>query len=123
MLLSEVPNAMQYEAARRRRWFQNEFFDLYVWETSDGIPVAFQLCYAKADEQRALRWSAEDGYRHEGVDSPEDKPGRSISAIFVADGVFDPDGIGARFASDAIEIPEVIRNFVQSKISGYAPDR
>jgi hypothetical protein len=80
----------------------------------------FQLCYAKADQQRALRWSQERGYNHEGVDSPEDKPGRAMSAIFIADGLFDPDGIGAKFEHESKPLPPRVRNFVLDKIKGYA---
>lgn len=119
-MLSEVTNLTQHDAGNHRRWFHDDFFDLYVWENFAGQVQGFQLCYAKADQQRALRFSLDRGYNHEGVDSPEDKPGRAMSAIFVADGLFDRDGIGAKFAHESEPLPPAVRNFVLDKIKGYA---
>lgn len=119
-MLNEVAHVTQYESSKHRRWFHDDYFDLYTWETYGGDLIGFQLCYAKDDLQRALRWSPEAGYQHEGVDQPEDKPGRAMSAIFTADGVFDPNGIGARFEQEAIALPAKISNFVMEKIRSYA---
>ena len=128
-MLSEVTNLTQHDAGTHRRWFHDEFFDLYVWENfaaeskgeAKGEIQGFQLCYAKADQQRALRWSQERGYNHEGVDSPEDKPGRAMSAIFIADGVFDPDHIAEKFEVESASLPPGVRDFLLEKIKGYAP--
>lgn len=124
-MLSEVTNLMQHDAGSHRRWFHDDFFDLYVWENFAGEGEneiqGFQLCYAKADHQRALRWSLEGGYNHEGVDSPEDKPGRAMSAIFIADGMFDPAHIGEKFAIASKPLPPGVREFVLEKIRGYEP--
>lgn len=121
-MLHEITNLTQREMGKHRRWFHDEFFDLYVWENFAGEVLSFQLCYAKSGMQRALRWSEESGYRHEGVDSPEDKPGRAMSAIFVADGAFDPKQIGEKFAQESIEMPLGIKQFVQEKIRAYQAD-
>ena len=118
-MLSEVKQVTQYESNKHRRWFHDDFFDLYTWENYDGDLLGFQLCYAKDDAQRALRWSLETGYRHEGVDQPEEKPGRAMSAIFVADGAFDRDSIGARFQHESIELPSKISIFVIERIHSY----
>lgn len=118
-MLSEVTHVTQYETGKHRRWFHDDYFDLYTWESQQGKLQGFQLCYAKDDVQRALRWSPEAGYQHEGVDQPEDKPGRAMSAIFVADGLFDPDGIGARFEHASIGLPPNITDFVIDKIRRY----
>ena len=119
-MLSEVTNLTQHDVGTHRRWFHDEFFDLYVWENVAGELQGFQLCYAKADQQRALRWSQERGYNHEGVDSPEDKPGRAMSAIFIADGVFDPDHIAEKFAIESASLPPRVRSFLLEKIRNYA---
>ena len=118
-MLHEITDVTQYESGTHRRWFHDEYFDLYTWEIFDGQLQGFQLCYAKLGKERALRWSADVGYHHEGVDAPEDKPGRSMSALFVADGVFDPDHVGGKFENAALELPAKIRNFVLDKIRGF----
>lgn len=118
-MLEEVAHVTQYEQGKYRRWFHDEFFDLYTWETPDGDMIGFQLCYDKEDKQRALRWSHKGGFRHEGVDQPEDKPGRAASAIFVADGIFDPNNIGSRFSAEANVLPVKIKTFVGEKILAY----
>jgi hypothetical protein len=118
-MLKEVRDVTQYESGKHRRWFHDEYFDLYTWESYSGDLQGFQLCYAKLGKERALRWSPESGYRHEGVDAPEDKPGRAMSALFVADGVFDSDGIGATFEGAALNLPEKVRDFVLEKIRAY----
>lgn len=118
-MLNEIKDVTQYETGKHRRWFHDDEFDLYTWENYDGVLQGFQLCYAKLGKERALRWSPEVGYSHEGVDTPEDKPGRYMSALFVADGVFDPNGVGSVFEHAALEMPEKVRNFVLERIRAY----
>ena len=122
-MLAEVLSITQREPGKHRRWFRDDFFDLYVWQDDAGDLLGFQLCYDKRDAERALRWNADLGYRHEGVDAPEDKPGRAMSAIFVADGVFDAQKISEKFAAVSGEMPEVVRAFVLAKIRGVGVGR
>ena len=118
-MLNEINDVTQYETGKHRRWFHDDYFDLYTWENFDGVLQGFQLCYARLGRERALRWSPEMGYSHEGVDAPEDKPGRSMSALFVADGVFDARSVGSIFADAALEMPEKFRTFVLERIRAY----
>ncbi|MEP7155190.1 MAG: hypothetical protein ABI905_05425 [Betaproteobacteria bacterium] len=117
-MLNEVKDVTQYESGKHRRWFHDEYFDLYTWESYEGEMIGFQLCYAKLGKERALRWSPESGYRHEGVDAPEDKPGRAMSALFVADGVLDP-AMARKFENASIDMPARVKDFVMDKIRGY----
>jgi hypothetical protein len=118
-MLNEIADVTQYETGKHRRWFHSDEYDLYTWENYDGVLQGFQLCYAKLGKERALRWSPEAGYSHEGVDSPEDKPGRSMSALFVADGVFDAENVATNFENATLEMPKKIRNFVLERIRAY----
>ncbi len=118
-MLNEIRDVTQYERGKHRRWFHDDFFDLYTWETYDGELIGFQLCYAKLGNERALRWSPTAGYHHEGVDAPEDKPGRAMSALFVADGAFDHDAISIRFESASVALPDRVKVFVLEKIRAY----
>ncbi len=119
-MLNEIRDVTQYESGKHRRWFHDDYFDLYTWETYDGDLLGFQLCYAKLGRERALRWSPESGYRHEGVDAPEDKPGRAMSALFVADGVFDPLQVSEKFAGASLDMPAKVRDFVLLKVRAYS---
>ncbi len=119
-MLNEIQDVTQYETGKHRRWFHDDNFDLYTWETPDGALQGFQLCYAKLGKERALRWSPEVGYSHEGVDAPEDKPGRSMSALFVADGVFDANNVETIFENAALEMPDKFRRFVLDRIRAYS---
>ena len=67
-MLIEIKDVIQNESDKLRRWFHDDYFDLYTWETPDGALQGFQLCYAKLGKERALRWSAEAGYAHEDCD-------------------------------------------------------
>ena len=118
-MLNEIKDVMQYDSGKHRRWFHDDYFDLYTWEGGDGTLQGFQLCYAKLGKERALRWSPEAGYSHEGVDAPEDKPGRAMSALFVADGAFDANNVGTIFENAALEMPEKFRSFVLDRIRAY----
>ncbi len=35
-MLNEVRDVTQYERGQHRRWYHDEYFDLYTWETYDG---------------------------------------------------------------------------------------
>jgi hypothetical protein len=119
-MLREIRDVKQYDADQHRRWFRSDFFDLYIWEKA-GELTGFQLCYGDHGEQHALRWSEEAGYQHEGIDAPEDKPGRAMSAIFVADGAFDAPTIRDRFHADSTAIAPEIAAFVSAKLLAYTP--
>lgn len=118
-MLQEISDITQYDPGKLRRWFHDDYFDLYTWENNNAELLGFQLCYAKRGRERALRWSLDNGYAHDGVDTPEEKPGRAMSAIFVADGVFDSTAMAACFQEAANELPENVRNFVLDKILAY----
>ena len=44
-MLREIPGVRQDKPDLRRRWYQDEYFDLYTWHAQAGRPAAFQLCY------------------------------------------------------------------------------
>ena len=104
----------------RRRWFQDDYFDLYVWQAVGGGVSAFQLCYDRRANERSLRWSPATGFAHDGVDIPEDKPGRAMSALLVADGVFPAELVMKRFAETAGGLPAELREVVVARLSEYA---
>lgn len=115
-MMLEIPHVKQYEPGLTRRWFQNGYFDLFTWQDQGGAFHGFQLCYAKNGTQRALRYSIDAGLRHEGVNQPEEKPGRAMTAIFVADGA--PDAaLQQRFEADGAALPRDVFEFVSAQLS------
>ena len=69
-MLREIKNIMQRSLVRRKRWFQDDDFDLYVWQAPDGTVLELQLCYERATRrERALTWKRGIGYGNYVVDS------------------------------------------------------
>jgi len=67
--LHEIGSVRQDTARGLRRWFQNDYFDLYVWQDEGGTAIAFQLCYDRAAGEGAISWSAAAGFAHARVDT------------------------------------------------------
>ena len=44
----------------KRRWFHDEYFDLFVWQ-ANGEVTLFQLCYGGDASERALVWDKQRG--------------------------------------------------------------
>jgi len=86
----------------RRRWFHDDYFDLFVWETGGEVTL-FQLCYGGDSTERALVWDKERGLFHDGP------PGE---AEFVT-----------RFEDAAGALPLDIRREVREKLHEYAGRR
>ena len=99
----------------RRRWFNDEAMDLYVWLDDDGY-IGFQLTYGKPRAEKALTWKLGDQFTHTGVDDGS-RPGRHPgSPILVADGVIDVDSVLHEFRERAKDIDVGIAQFVISII-------
>ena len=49
----------------KRRWFHDEYFDLFVWQ-AEGEVTLFQLCYGGDASERALVWDKSRGFFHDG---------------------------------------------------------
>jgi hypothetical protein len=118
--MHEILPPRKEAAGIQRRWFQDDYFDLYVWQGKDGGVSAFQLCYDRRANERSLRWSVATGFAHDGVDIPEDKPGRAMSALLVADGIFPAELVMKRFAETAEGLPGELRKLVASRLQEFA---
>jgi hypothetical protein len=54
------------EPDARRRWFHDDYFDLFVWQTPGGELLSFQLCYGPDTSGQALVWQKDTGFFHDG---------------------------------------------------------
>jgi|SRR5690606_21255190 hypothetical protein len=86
----------------RRRWFHDDYFDLFVWQSSGEITL-FQLCYGLDASECALVWDKKRGLFHDGPVSGAD---------FVS-----------RFEDVAAGLPEDIRRVVREKVHEFAGRR
>lgn len=87
----------------RKRWFHDDFFDLFVWE-SDGEVTLFQLCYGNDAKERALVWDKKRGFFHDGSTA----------------GAPASEEVAARFEAAAQSLPEPIRRAVKERVGEFA---
>lgn len=90
------------DGAAKRRWFHDEYFDLFVWQTDDELTL-FQLAYGGDSTGRALVWDKSRGLFHDGPPPASE---------FVT-----------RFEDAATTLPEKIRREVREKVHEFAGRR
>lgn len=86
----------------KRRWFHDDFFDLFVWQTGEEVTL-FQLCYGLDATERALVWDKSRGLFHDG-------PAEAADVV-------------TRFEEAAGALPENIRREVREKLHEFAGRR
>lgn len=118
-MLAEVPVA-QKEEHYRRRWFEDDFFELIVWFDSSNAIYGFQLCYPRYGDERALTWKPEMGFTHEKIDDSRVFGSMPATAILVPDGIFPSDMVISEFANRSKNIDDKISKFVLEKLKEYA---
>jgi len=115
-MLREIPDVIQDDPSNRRRWFQDDYFDLFVLET-DGELAAFELCYDIRSNERALAWGRASGYFHDGGTSAS---GDFIGAQLASGDPLEADPIIARFERAAAGLPEALRQALTARLREYA---
>jgi hypothetical protein len=120
MMLREIFSVRQIKDEQMRRWFTSETMDLIVWMNEEGEPAAFQFCYDKGRDEHAMTWRADTGLSHEAIDDGESGGALRYKAtpMLAPNGHVDVQRVSALFAGAAAAVPEVIREFVASRIEG-----
>jgi hypothetical protein len=119
-MLREFEDVKQFTGEPRRRWFEDEGFDLVVWQNEGGEIIEFELSYDKSKNQRAVRWGKSTGFAHYRVDDG-DSPGKhKETPVLFPNGDFDFEKIARLFALASKEVNEKIAKFVHEKILQYA---
>ena len=113
-MLREIHDVMQDDAASVRRWFHDDYFDLYTREKGAEL-VAFELCYGIHAYERALVWKQGAGFFHDG-----DPSGEFIGAGLRAGDSLDADPIIARFKAATGRLPEALRMTLESRLREFA---
>ena len=111
------------EPQTRRRWFHDEFFDLFVWQTRAGEITLFQLCYGIDSSERALVWSKHGGLFHDGAEPGTPGFEDYIGAKLRPGDPLSSDPIAGRFEETASMLPEDVRETVSERIREYAQKR
>ena len=104
------------ESEARRRWFHDDYFDLFVWQSGSGEIILFQLCYGIDSSERALVWQSDAGFFHDGADAGASGTGDIIGA----GRVWDSDPVISRFVAAARSVPDDIRSAVIARVREYA---
>jgi hypothetical protein len=91
------------EPPAKRRWFHDDYFDLFVWQTASGELTRFQLCYGIHSSERALVWHRQGGFFHDGQSR--------------ADAIED---VIADFDKVALTLPKMVRQTVGARLDEFA---
>ena len=86
----------------RRRWFHDDYFDLFVWQAGGEVTL-IQLCYGADATERAVVWDKKRGFFQDG-------PPASQEVI-------------SRFEDAAALLPEDLRREVREKMHEFAGRR
>jgi hypothetical protein len=121
LMLFEIKYISQTDVHFIRRWFSDDDFDLFTWQSSDGQMRRFELSYAKNRAEHALSWDVLSGYLHHRVDSGEDRGGEryKMCPLLVADGRLQKEEIAELFGQASRKIDAVIAEFVYCKLREY----
>ena len=121
-MLREIRGVEQRNPQLKRRWFQDEYFDLYVWQDRAGEVLRFQLCYERdTRRERALEWQSGRGFQHLSVRQRfGGSPGRDQSGDMALDGIMPYVALKDRFTAAAPSLPPELTRFVEEKLTEYA---
>lgn len=114
-MLQEILGVSQDEPSNERRWFHDDFFDLFLRQAG-GELAGFELCYGVAASERALVWSRSHGFFHDGDASGS---GEVIAARLLPGDPLDADPVIARFERAADGLPEALRLALRARLREY----
>lgn len=118
-MLREISAVRQDRADLRRRWFQDDYFDLFVWVARDGDIAAFQLAYDRGGKERVLSWDRDTGYLHRHVDNGERSPFQKMTPLLRGAARFPRLAVMAQFDARSNGLEDGIRRFVRDKATRY----
>ncbi len=115
-MLEEMTGLKPEKGGAVRRWFRDEYFDLFLW-TDDQGHSGFDLCFDKTGDQRVVAWRREGGFSRASVDQGEDNPSKNNSPIFTKfDGTIDIGELTVRFEQAAGSLEPTLYDFVRAKL-------
>jgi len=103
----------------QKRWFQDDYFDLFIWQNNTGQFVSFQLCYDRLGNERVITWDKERGFAHHRVDDGEASPHKNMTPVLIKEGVFSHEEVIPRFIESSQEISAEVRDFILQQLYEY----
>jgi hypothetical protein len=119
LTVREIAAVRQDSGTGQRRWFQDDYFDLFLWQDRAGTPVAFQLCYARGGNEGAISWRETDGFSHARIDTGEHGPLTRRTPILLADGIPPYFRIYARFLAASRGWDPQLHDFMLERLRAY----
>jgi hypothetical protein len=119
-MLREIPHVRQDTPGIVRRWFQDAYFDLWTWEEAEGGALtAFQLCYDKRRDERALSWRRDHGFDHLRVQTGRGGGVDSSALLQGEGGTFPAIIVSRKLKAAAAPLPDLMRRFIFHKVKAY----
>jgi hypothetical protein len=118
-MLREIGSGRQDGSRGLRRWFQDDYFDLYVWQDASGALIALQLCYDRNRKEGAITWDGFAGFGHDRVDGGEQSAKHPMTPILRADGAPPYFRIYDRFLTASAGCPQPVRDFAIDRLRDY----
>jgi len=115
-MLREITSVRQDEPNFARRWFQDDYFDLFVWLAPNGSVSAFQLGYDRARHERVLSWSSARGFSHNRVDAGETWPMQNMTPLLVPGDSCPIRAVFREFDRRSASLHGTVRGFMLRKL-------
>lgn len=120
---TEIRAVKQTPGEPRLRWFQSDYFDLFVWYEDEERFWGFRLCYDRGFEERAITWRRETGRAaHHSVDDSRGLGYGGTPMLHEAREVV-PATVGGRFQREGETLPEEIRALIDIALSECLGER
>lgn len=122
-MLREIRGLEQRSFKRVKRWFQDDYFDLFLWQDRLGTIVEFQLCYRRdTRHERVLDWRRGRGFQHLKPESLHERDSFLENDTWALryDGAMPYQAVTQHFDDGAAGLPAEIARFVRDKIDEYA---
>ena len=114
-MLREILDVMQDDPSVQRRWFHDDYFDLFLRQRG-GELVSFELCYGIHASDSAVVWSFDHGWFHDGGRNSAD----TLGVLYGSRDPVDADPLVARFDLASFGVPEVLRIVLKQRLREFA---
>lgn len=117
-MLREISKVRQVPGEFRRRWFQDDYFDLFVWYADTRQVAGFQICYDRSGDEHALTCMNGGSPRHQRVDAPGSGLSIGPTPVLVRAGRSLPDEVVSRFLAASSELEPALREWMLCALRG-----